>query len=149
MVPMGLSCSQLRSGVAQPTTQGLTLVSTGHNSTSGFPLCSDWKVVLLLSSLPDWTCPPMSPTSNWEINWSRWNNISRLSGNMETVLVKLHFLQAIEGSEGFAGVDWTCGTFDIVAEFIKNFLIDGNNVMTLSRNVAGKWTLLVHLVRLM
>jgi len=47
MVPMGLSCSPLRSGEAQPTTRGLTRVST------------------------DWTCLPTSPTSSWETSWSR------------------------------------------------------------------------------
>ena len=26
------------------------------------------------SSFAGWTCPPMSPTSNWETSWSRWNN---------------------------------------------------------------------------
>ena len=64
---------------------------------------------------------------------------------METILVKLHILQAIEGSEGFAGVDWICGTYDVAAKFLEDFRMTKNNVMTLSRNVAKNEHCLCHL----
>ena len=32
------------------------------------------RVRLDTSSFAGWTCPPMSPTSNWETSWSRWND---------------------------------------------------------------------------
>ena len=32
------------------------------------------QVRLDTSSFAGWTCPPMSPTSNWETSWSRWND---------------------------------------------------------------------------
>ena len=83
----------------------------------------------------------MSPTSNWETSWSRWNNsLSSTIGYNYNVPPEEQFwwnvFQAIEGSEGFAGVDWICGTFDVVAKFLEDFRMTKNNVMTLSRNVA-------------
>ena len=97
--PTDLSCSPSRSGAAPPTIPELTLVSTGGASV--------WQInfLTICSSFFRLDLPPYESYQQLRdklIKVMRQLKID--SDNSQTLS-----FQAIEGSEGFAGVDWIRG----------------------------------------